>query len=487
MVALAMLTFQSADGTVVTTEYLDGEPCLIIAAAADQTGSRGFVGEASSRDGHPILVARCTSTNAKALRSLIPWLRPVLLGSRTSVGMGDRLGLATPGHIAAVRATGGHVAPIFAQQSIREMARTGREPQQVLDDAMWAVFTHNWQNGYGADADHLKTTADIDRCLSAGFSFFTIDPSAHVDSAADTDSTSTLVAKLSALPWEVLESSPDDLLWRYSDRSEELETRRVVFTSDLVTRAAVKYGAAVAHVALMYRHLAAQQAPFELEISVDETDTPTSHAEHLYIVQELQRLGVQWVSLAPRYTGDFEKGVEYGGDLQTLAADLSAHAEIARAYGDYKLSLHSGSDKFSVYPLIAELTRGRVHLKTAGTSYLEALRVLAVVNPTLFRAILALAAERYPVDRASYHVSADLARLPKQSAIADNELPSLLEQHDARQILHVTFGSVLAESGVALRDSLRRSSDLYATMLERHFVRHLAPLAAHVRETASSQ
>ncbi len=83
---------------------------------------------------------------------------------------------------------GGNIAPIFAQQSIREMTRTGRTPQQVMDDATWGIFQEGWQDGFGADADHLKTPGDIDACLAAGYTFFTIDPGAHVDNRAETAS-----------------------------------------------------------------------------------------------------------------------------------------------------------------------------------------------------------------------------------------------------------------------------------------------------------
>ena len=89
--------------------------------------------------------------------------------------------------------------------------------------------------------------------------------------------------------------------------------------------------------------------PFELEVSVDETETPTTHAEHVYIASELKRLGVDWVSLAPRFIGRFEKGVDYIGDL---GAGRPGRARRHRPpLGPYKLSLHSGSDKFSVYPI----------------------------------------------------------------------------------------------------------------------------------------
>ena len=147
-----------------------------------------------------------------------------------------------------------------------------------------------------------------------------------------------------------------------------VEHLKVAFDEAVLLRAAAKYGKAVAHVAKMSRHLlkAAGTTPVELEVSVDETDTPTSPAEHYWVASELQRLGVAWVSLAPRFVGRFEKGVDYIGDLGELETDVAAHAAIARHFGPYKLSLHSGSDKFSVYPIAARLAKGLVHLKTAG-------------------------------------------------------------------------------------------------------------------------
>ncbi len=125
----------------------------------------------------------------------------------------------------------------------------------------------------------------------------------------------------------------------------------ITFDETALQRAAVKYGRAVAHAAFMYRHLekAGAGRKWEVEVSVDETETPTTHAEHVYIATELRRLGVRWVSLAPRYIGSFEKGVDYIGDVQAFEADIAVHAAIARTLGPYKLSLHSGSDKFSVY------------------------------------------------------------------------------------------------------------------------------------------
>ena len=157
------------------------------------------------------------------------------------------------------------------------------------------------------------------------------------------------------------------------------------------------------------------------------------------------------MSLAPRYVGSFEKGVDYIGDLDEFEASLAQHAAIARHMGPYKLSIHSGSDKFSVYPAYMRQTGGVVHLKTAGTSYLEALRAIAGVDPALFRAILTLAIDRYPTDRATYHVSASLDNVETPGAVADADLSQYLDQFDAREVLHVTFGSALDLYGEQIR------------------------------------
>ncbi len=431
-----------------------------------------FEGDLTERDGRLFLTGPLSSRNAAGLRERIPWLRPRLLGLQRSVGLGDRLGLATPGHVRAVRKIGG-VAPIFAQQSIREMNRSGRSAQQVMDDALWGILAEGWQIGFGADADHLKTVEDIDTCAAAGFTFYTIDPGDYVDNQAKEDDIDTLKRKAANINWSGLECSLQDTLKRYSGKSYKLKNLTVTLKEEALWRGMVKYGNAIAQVAHMYRYLHSKGIPFELEVSVDETDSPTTHAEHIWIANELHRLGVKWVSLAPRFVGKFEKGVEYIGDLYQLKADFAGHAEIARKFGPYKLSLHSGSDKFSTYPLLAEATQGIAHMKTAGTSYLEALRVIAVVAPALFREILELACHCYEDDRASYHVSARLERIPDGKSMKDEKLAGLLDQFDARQVLHVTFGSVLDKLGPQLKGALLEDSETYTETLERHFTRHL--------------
>lgn len=448
-----------ADALFCLTKTDEGKHLVVLSNRTAQEHSiPSVVSSHPIADDLDIHFATTDANTASWLRRRFRWLKPRTFGTGMSIGCGDRLGLATPGHIYALRSCDANVAPIFAQQSIREMARTDRTPQMVMDDAMWGVFEAGWHAGFGADADHLKTTDDIDRCVAAGFTFYTFDPGLYVDNEY-------APGKLAFLPWSELELSQTDVESRYANR----------FDIATIQRAFVKYGRAIAHITHLYRHLQSAMAAnsFEVEVSVDETELPTSHAEHYIIAGELQRLGVEWVSLAPRFVGRFEKGVDYIGDLGEFEKDWVGHVAVAKEWGDYKLSLHSGSDKFSIYPITAATTDKRIHLKTAGTSYLEALRTVAHSNRELFQSIYLYAHERYNEDRASYHVSADPARAPSADLQDIVHPQTILDQFDARQMLHVCFGSILAKFGTQIKAALVANEAEHYTNLKHHFERHL--------------
>ncbi|TWT97716.1 hypothetical protein Pla108_18680 [Botrimarina colliarenosi] len=416
--------------------------------------------------------------------------RPTTLGVGASFGFGDRIGLATPGHLAALRQAGKGIAPIFAQQSIREMTRTSRTPEGVMGDAMDALADAHWTQPHGADADHLKTEADIDATADAGFTFFTLDPSGDVDQKADDYDAATVAAKAGKL------GEAGRWIGDYVGRRVALPTgMELVFGELDVQRAAVKYGKAIDTAVRLGLYAAkvqtAAERPFEIELSVDETDQPTTLVEHYIVADQCLAGGIKLVSLAPRFIGEMEKGVDYIGDVSQLEKSLADHAAIANALGPYKLSLHSGSDKLSMYPALARATDGRFHVKTAGTSYLEAVRVAALEEPELFRDLIRFSRERYETDRATYHVHATLASAPEPSPqVADQTLQDeYLERWETvdtgrgftkagRQILHCTFGSVLTDPalGASLRQCLEANQATYTAVLAEHFSRHLEAL-----------
>ena len=420
-----------------------------------------------------------------------PRVRAVTLGLDPSFGFGDRIGLATPGHVAAMQRAGADIEPIFAQQSIREMARTDRSPAQVMADALTGMAASDWEGVTGADADHLKTMADVDATHAAGYTFYTIDPSDHVDEHADGYDAATLRAKFSAIR--------DETEWfdRYRGREVYCDAVTVDLDDTACMRCAVKYGRAIRHALALGQHIRAVNEAagtgYEIELSVDETEQPTTLAEHYIIADLCLRSGMKLVSLAPRYPGEFEKGVDYKGDVAALERSLRQHAAIADALGPYKLSLHSGSDKLAMYPAFSRATGGRFHVKTAGTSYLEALRVVARHDQVLFRRVVDFARGRYDTDKASYHVSATVAAVAPPAALSD---PLELEHtylelwervargagftQPGRQILHCTFGSTLrdAELGPAIVAVLEAHPDTYREVLADHFARHLTALRA---------
>ncbi|GAA2461561.1 tagaturonate epimerase family protein [Agromyces soli] len=465
----------------LTIETVAGERLLAVAGGSDREHARFERMAPGPRAG--VAYGPLSARNAAAARIVRPNLAPRPIGLSTSAGTGDRLGLATPGQAAAFRDFAPSLRAIFAQQSIREMDRLGRSPQQVLDDATFGCIEAGWTAPVGADADHLKTTDDIDRCLAAGFSLFTIDVGDFVEVCDEVPSD----AELARLPWAELEDDLASARRRYAALRLELDSGVQTVGETELAHAMGKYGRAVAMGARLARHLMDRaSSPVEIEIAVDETDEPTTPEEHVYIATELARLGIRWVSFAPRHLGSFEKGVEFAGDRAALYDSISRHAAIARALGPYKIGMHSGSDKFSIYDGVMEHTRGLVHLKTSGTSYLVALGVLATQRPELFRRAYAASLAAYRAARASYQVSAEAGTVPAPEELADAELPRLLLAPATRQILHVGYGAVLRTAdgdgasflGTELVAALTDHRDDYRDDLRAHFGRHLAPFSA---------
>ncbi|MDD4347501.1 MAG: tagaturonate epimerase family protein [Opitutales bacterium] len=414
-------------------------------------------------------------------------IQPSTLGLAKTFGFGDRLGMAGRGHLEALK--GYSFKPILAQQSIRELTRIGRTPDAVIDAARTAIIKANYQGSWGADADHLKTPQDVAYTAAAGFTFFTIDPSEHVNNRSDT-------MEASELEQEVEKQNNEGLYG--GARVQELylcksfpvsNGRELQYDAATLLRAAVKYGRAVAHCETMAKAIAKETSgrQSEIEISVDETDQPTSPLEHLFFTLELKRRGVPFVSLAPRFIGDFEKGIDYKGDLAAFETDLRKHFEIAQAFGPYKISIHSGSDKFSIYPVISRVCGDLLHVKTSGTSYLEALRTVCRTEPALFAEIARYCLGRFEEDKMSYHISVTPGFVQgvriREDARTMEDL--FLNDDQGRQILHVTFGSVLSKGthtdGRSFRDAiletLSREEDLHTELLAKHLGKHLRLLS----------
>lgn len=412
--------------------------------------------------------------NALVLQALFPYTKPSgHREHRFTMGFGDRLGIAAPGHIRAVRGTG--VFPVLAQQSIRELDLTGRTFQDVISAAAFHVFQEGYRDGYGADGDHLKTKEEIRYALESGCTMITLDCSEHIRQQA------------AAWPQEQIEAAyrslPEEMRIHYETvyAGRDLPVVGGINEADL-RRIAVVFGGAVAHAVDCFRYIGrVRTAEVDEELSIDETLTATTPAEHFVIGHELRLAGITPVSCAPHFSGSFEKGIEYAGDLNAFARDLAIHQKIADHFG-YKLSLHSGSDKFSVFSAVGRITGGRVHVKTAGTSWLEALRVLAQADPDLYRRAHKYALEHRGEAERYYHVSTDVREIPDIDLQNDAYLPEYLTLPASRQTMHIAYGLLLRQPW--FKEEFGRvmagHEEDYKAALARHLGKHIRILTGGI-------
>jgi len=424
----------------------------------------GFKGEKTAEG---VIKAPLSHENADVMRKLFPFTSPSrVLGKERSFGLGDRLGIATPGHIKIFEKYDAY--PVFAQQSIRELNLTNRRYEDVLDAASFAVFREGFKKEWGADGDHLKTAEDIQYALSLGFTMITLDCSEHIRNDIN-------AANAPALPQNIID--------KYIGKQFDIGEGTVLnFTEEDLRVINGIYGKAVAFAADMYRRfLKSGKYNADFEISIDETSTPTTPLQHYFVARELIDAGVSFATMAPRFCGEFQKGVDYSGDLEQFNKEIKVHAIIARHF-KYKLSIHSGSDKFSVFPAIGKETRHIFHVKTAGTNWLEAMRVVAQADPGLYREIHKYALSVFSEAKKYYHVTTDLGKIPDVDSLANGDLPKLFENNDSRQLIHITYGLILSRKNpgsetFTFRDKLydlwQKHEELYNQLLFRHIGKHL--------------
>jgi len=408
---------------------------------------------------------------------------------RFSFGVGDRFAHQAKAHLAAFQMlakNGVHVAPVW-NKSNREHTFIGSEPQSVFDAAQAAVKELGWTESWHIDADHINLNT-VDRFMSCS-DFFTIDvadsigkPAAGTDVQAFMNRHPELVGTLNV-----------------PDVSSPIAT-----TQAEVERVVSKYLLAVQDAGKIYRHIVAAKGEDKIiaEVSMDETDQPQTPPELLIILALLVDEKVKLQTIAPKFTGRFNKGVDYVGDLvqfeKEFNDDLAVIAYTVKQYGlpaNLKLSVHSGSDKFSIYPIIRKAlarTGAGLHLKTAGTTWLEELIGLAEAGGdglVLAKEIYAYALEHVDELCAPYAsvIDIDRSKLPAvsivngwtgpQLASALRHIPGHPEFNaNMRQLLHVSF-KIAAKAGKRYTDLLKLNEAIVAKQVtENIFDRHMKPL-----------
>ena len=442
--------------------------------------SVGLIGSEMTIGEKLVVVGEFDVPNAALLRKLFPFTAPrrVLEKERT-IGVGDRLGIASPGHIRVFKEY--DAVPVLAQQSIRELNLTHRTYQDVLDAATYAVFQEGFKKGYGADGDHLKNEDEVRGALELGYTMITLDCSDHMHNEYELMSEDDLVSSY------VVDKKLEE---EYMNKTFTLDNDvSIVFDEIAFKRMVMTYKDVLDAASFIYTTFFLDDTYHaDLEISIDETTTTTTIQEHFFIARELTRRGVEFATLAPRFCGEFQKGVDYIGDVAQFEKELIVHSAIARHF-NYKLSLHSGSDKFKIFEIFGRITKGKFHVKTAGTNYLEAMRLVAMKDPSLYREIHEFALSAFDEVTQYYHVSTDITRIPSLKELEDDDLVRLFEHNDSRQLIHITYGPILnkkkADGSYLFKDRLYELwsmyEDLYSDLLFRHIKRHLYQLYRNMK------
>ena len=403
-----------------------------------------------------------------------------------TIGVGDRFAHQAEAQLQAcvkLAEQGIEVIPVW-NKSNREHSFIGSEPQSVFDAAKAAVEELGWERGWHVDADHINMDT-VDKYLGCS-DFFTIDVADFIGEAPAEGAVAAFVEKHQELIGSVT-----------------IEGIDVPFdiSREYVEEVAGKYLAAVAEAETIYRHIEANKDDFIAEVSMDETDVPQTPPELLIILAAMADEGVRLQTIAPKFTGRFNKGVDYVGDLAQFEKefndDLAVITHAITAYGlpeNLKLSVHSGSDKFSIYPIMGDALRrtgAGVHVKTAGTTWLEELIGLAEAGGeglTLAKEIYAKALENVDALCEPYAsvIDIDSDKLPTAEKVAGwsgdqyaNALRHVQEHSEfnqhLRQLLHIAF-KLAAKEGARYTDLLKANSEVVGknvteNLYDRHFKR----------------
>ncbi len=393
-------------------------------------------------------------------------LAPSTCDKPASFGAGDRLGMVTAAHLQAF--DGFCVFPVLAQQSPRELVRTGRDFREVLLGAVGGILEAGYTGAFGADADHVKHEQQLRQAIEAGYSMYTLDLSDHLRDVTRLTQPE-LVDKarmLSALSQSIIRDHADM-------RVQTSEGERYSMDAQRLVESAITFEEALQRGCDFYAILKSELQAFDLEISIDESARVSTPEDHLYVVEYLRRSGVNLYSLALRFPGEFEKGVDYVGDLKELGRALRLHAALCDELQGYRLSLHSGSDKFSVYELFREATKGRFHVKTSGTSWLQAIDLIAHTDNALFTELYRLCLLHLEESRQAYRVAVRPEQFPP---FPPANLEAFLRQPHVRQLFHISYGALLDEAGSTLRALLDEHEQEHYPLVAGNIRRHLQML-----------
>ncbi len=406
-----------------------------------------------------------------------------------SFGIGDRFCHEGKPQLAALikaKEQGLDITPVW-NKSHREHTIIGTTPGDTRREADDAIMAYGWDGSYFVDADHIGLN-NVDGFIEPS-DFFTLDVADYIGKTADEADVNSFVQKHKKYIGSIAIDSIDET---FNISEEQIKT------------IADKFLLAVKQAGKIYRHIAEVKGEgnFITEVSMDETDQPQTPVEMFFILAAIADEGIPAQTIAPKFTGRFNKGVDYVGDVTAFAKefeeDVAVLAFAVKEFGlpeNLKLSIHSASDKFSIYGPIAKTLKksdAGLHIKTAGTTWLEELIGLATAGGdglSIAKEVYAGAISRMDELCGPYETVIDIARekLPTAQEVDkwDGERFASALRHDQsceqynpnfRQLLHVAY-KISAEMGTRFSDALKKHENIIAeNVTENIYERHIRPL-----------
>ena len=406
-----------------------------------------------------------------------------------SFGMGDRFahqGKAQLNAIIKAKDLGVDVTPVW-NKSYREHEIIGSKPADTRQEADNAVKALGWKDTYFVDADHIGMK-NVDFFLESS-DFFTIDVADFVEKSVDQKKVELFIKQHERYIGELTIPEIDEVIKISKEKIEEI---------------ARKYLLAIEEAGIIYAYIFSKkgQDSFVVEVSMDETDNPQTPVELLFILAGLAKKGIPLSTIAPKFSGRFNKGVDYVGDLNQFSREFEQDVAVIQFAieefslpSDLKLSVHSGSDKFSIYQPIRQILKkfdAGVHIKTAGTTWLEELIGLAeaggdglAMDKEIYRHAL-LRLEELSKPYATV-IDINISKLPSPGKVEqwDEEGFASALRHDQRnprynrhfrQLLHVAY-KIAAEMGQKYLNLLNKYEDVISKNITKNiFERHIKPI-----------
>lgn len=406
-----------------------------------------------------------------------------------SFGIGDRFEHQGEAQLRAIKKAtekGVVVTPVW-NKSNREHNIVHSEPLGTRKEANAAVASLNWKGQYLVDADHINLS-NVERFIDTS-DFFTLDVASCINKPATPESVIAFKQSCSGLGSEVIISGIDE---------------PIHITDELLTEVAAKFLAAVQEAGKIYRKIESTKGigNFITEVSMDEVDIPQTPVDMFFILKMIADLGIPAQTIAPKFTGRFNKGVDYVGDVEQFAKEFEQDIMVIDYAvqhfglpGNLKLSVHSGSDKFTIYPVMAEIIKRHdkgLHVKTAGTTWLEEMIGLAIAGGEALDAakeiyIKALGRKEELCGPYADVIDIDNSKLPSAEEVTlwDSEKFANTLRHipghpdynpNFRQLIHVGY-KVASEMGNRYTDLLKKYKEVVGQCVEENiYERHLKRL-----------